>query len=865
MLVDGTSNYTFSGPGAIGTTADFAGNILQGLPHNYVHGNAPQTLTKNGTGTLTFANTGGNTFSGGIFTSGGTIAFNQANQLGDGNNGINFIGSAALRANADNMLVDNAVNIAAGQTATIDTQANTLTMGGVISGDSLNKTGTGVLVLTNSVNPNTANTYTGTTTVSQGTLLAKGANKLGASSAARTVDILGGAVLEVESTASAETLDQLLAGDGSFTKSGGQSLTLTNNANSYAGTTTINGGRLIAETVGTINGGNTAEATIAAGASLEMKLDGSGEDGTLNKHITGAGTLVKSGVGSTLTLTNSQNSYGGGTYIQNGTVKATNTGALGQSVATNVITVASVDSTLELALDSADGVLNQYVTGAGRLVKSGSRELGLNGANDFTGGTTLSGGGIRLGNGQALGTYSVPGGTAGLVSVVGNNTWVNLNAANAAFQNHFDVASGLTWTLGADQNAVIGGVNNSGTGGAITLNGSSTMNVNNNAAITFNNNQDSMGSNDIAMAAGSNVNFNGPGDVFINSGIRGQGTVSKAAGSTGLVQIAADSDFAGQTQIDGGTLRVTQNNRYGTGGPGTSFGVGAAGTIAGGGTVKADTISISGVISSDSAVLSAANNQVSTTSDERFGILTLDGEATLNSGFKMEYDAHTSSNPSQDLLVAQNGNLNVNEGTINLRNNGTLTGSYKIMDSDRPINLFENGGQIDNPNYNLTATINGNPRNTGQSVRGGYEFFLRENGINDQRGSELWLDVVHNSLNMTWLANPENNVWTGNASAANWISKQGTNGPDDYKDSHFNNGDYVSFVTAGSPQDIVIDGNVLVSGFDFNADSDYSFGGAGSIAGKISDPSIEGIYLLPNAGANQLIPDGKLQKKGQAS
>ena len=121
-------------------------------------------LEKYGNGTLTFTNTGGNTFKEGIDLHGGKVQFNRADQLGDGGKGIHFINDAALWA-LDDVTLANTMNIASGKIGTLGVAAGkTLTYNGTITGTSpmLNKSGTGTLRLDTDI--------TSDVTISQGTL-----------------------------------------------------------------------------------------------------------------------------------------------------------------------------------------------------------------------------------------------------------------------------------------------------------------------------------------------------------------------------------------------------------------------------------------------------------------------------------------------------------------------------------------------------------------------------------------------------------------------------------------------------------------------------------------------------------------------
>jgi fibronectin-binding autotransporter adhesin len=127
--------------------------------------NGGSSITKAGGGVLYLSNSG-NTYAGGTYLGEGTLNVISGGALGTGS--LNFTGNATLQAGAASVdLGTRAITIAAGQVAFFNSNGsgNTITVSGVISGDGgLTKNGAGTLVLS------AANTYTGDTTLENGTL-----------------------------------------------------------------------------------------------------------------------------------------------------------------------------------------------------------------------------------------------------------------------------------------------------------------------------------------------------------------------------------------------------------------------------------------------------------------------------------------------------------------------------------------------------------------------------------------------------------------------------------------------------------------------------------------------------------------------
>ncbi|HAB4785129.1 TPA_asm: AIDA autotransporter-like protein ShdA, partial [Salmonella enterica subsp. enterica serovar Derby] len=237
------------------------------------------------------------------------------------------------------------------------------------NGQSLTKTGAGTLIL------NAENTYTGGTTISEGTLVANNVEALG------TGNVTDNATLELNTGGD---FDNAISGSGQVVKSGDKTLTLSG-ANSYTGGTTISGGTLVATNVEALGSGDVTD-----NATLELNTGG-----TFDNVISGSGQVVKSG-DEMLTLSGA-NSYTGGTTISGGTLVASNVEALGSGDITD-------NATLEL---NTGGDFDNAISGSGQVVKSGDETLTLSGTNTYTGGTTISGGTLIATHVNALGTGAI--------------------------------------------------------------------------------------------------------------------------------------------------------------------------------------------------------------------------------------------------------------------------------------------------------------------------------------------------------------------------------------------------------------------------------------------------------------------------
>ncbi|EIS8536613.1 autotransporter outer membrane beta-barrel domain-containing protein [Salmonella enterica subsp. enterica serovar Worthington] len=299
-----------------------------------------QSLTKTGAGTLIL--NAENTYTGSTTISEGTLIATNVEALGTGN----VTDNATLEMNTGGDF-DNAIS---GSGQVVKSGDETLTLSG-------------------------ANSYTGGTTISGGTLVASNVEALG------TGDITDNATLELNAGGD---FANNIGGTGSVVKSGDKTLTLSG-SNTYTGGTTINDGTLVATSVDALGSGDVTD-----NATLELNTGGD-----FANNIGGTGSVVKSG-DKTLTLSGT-NSYTGGTTINDGTLVATSVDALGSGDVTD-------NATLEL---NTSGTFDNVISGSGQVVKSGDDALTLSGANSYTGGTTISGGTLVASNVEALGSGDI--------------------------------------------------------------------------------------------------------------------------------------------------------------------------------------------------------------------------------------------------------------------------------------------------------------------------------------------------------------------------------------------------------------------------------------------------------------------------
>ncbi|RXO25353.1 autotransporter outer membrane beta-barrel domain-containing protein [Salmonella enterica] len=193
-------------------------------------------------------------------------------------------------ADRDNAAIDahGTFNLAdADDSFTVNTVLENVDANSGWNGQSLTKTGAGTLIL------NAENTYTGGTTISDGTLVATNVEALG------TGNVTDNATLELNTGGD---FDNAISGSGQVVKSGGDTLTLSGN-NSYTGGTLISDGTLVASNVEALGSGN-----IDNYASLQLNASGQFVTANLTTHdnattAIGAGSALRAN-----TLTQEANS-----------------------------------------------------------------------------------------------------------------------------------------------------------------------------------------------------------------------------------------------------------------------------------------------------------------------------------------------------------------------------------------------------------------------------------------------------------------------------------------------------------------------------------------------------------------------------
>ncbi len=397
-----------------------------------------------------------------------------------------------------------AISVASGKTATIAVP---------LSGtEGMTKTSPGRLILSNS------NTYTGTTSVTSGTLTLQGTY------AGSAFAISSGAVLDLEAGASAMNYAAVtFSGTGTLRKSGANKAYWGASAATFA----LASGALIDVQGGTFTAGSSAnevwtnnlsDLNVATGAVFDgveanVRVDG----------ISGSGT-IKTG-------------YSGASYT-NFTIGVNNGSSTFNGVIANSIST-------------------------GNLTKQGSGTITLAGSNTFTGSVGISDGVLRIKNSGGLGS-----GTKSVTINATADKWLELDGSTS----DITLASGITFQT-SGVNGVVRNV-----AGNNRINGTFSMTMGNgNTRIVSDGGGLTVAGNVSAAASGRLLDLSGTstGNNTFSGSLSNTNTPALSKTGLGTWILSGSSSYAGVTTVSEGTLRIRHNNALGSTAGGTTVETGA--------------------------------------------------------------------------------------------------------------------------------------------------------------------------------------------------------------------------------------------------------------------------------------------------
>ncbi len=702
-----TGANTYAGPttiksGVISVAALANGGVASPIGTS---NNAATNLVLDG-GLLQYTGTGASTDR--LFTIGALGSGLDASGTG----ALNFANTGALVATTD---PNTNPNITLTLTGT-STANNTLTpiLANIGAGtSSLIKSGTGTWVLAG------ANTYSGPTTISGGTLVISSDANLGtptnvlfpsqltlnggtlesiagtfALSTNRGVNLGGAGGTFLTDAASVLTIGGPINGNA-LTKAGAGTLTLSG-SNSYNGGTIINAGTFAlgsggslasgsditlngsgifalstggAQTIRGLFGSASSSVVLDPGVTLNLNLPsinnvssgGASGVSTFAGTISGGGALTINGPG-TFILTGTD-AVTGLTTVSNGTLQVGSGGSTGGI--TGNVTVNN-PGRLDLNL-SSPATFSSVLSGSGTIVKDGSSTFTISGvANTFNGSVTINSGTLSF-TGANTGTSLTASVSAGAVLDLQNN--LSLSSLSGTGTTQIASAKTLTLTGVSTLSSVI-----SGSGGVTFANG---ITVAANQAYTgqttvLTGGSLILGNSTTTGSIAGNITTNTNGGFVINNptDTTYAGIVSGTGGiglnGPGNLTLTGINTYTGGTSVNGGVLIVGADNAV----PSTSFvNVGASGVFS---VANNDTISsLSGI----GTTTVAANKTL-----------------TLNNGGPLS------------ALISGAGNVAIN-GVVTVTTNETYTGSTILNNTGNPLTLnLGNGGTTGMVAGNIVTT-----------------------------------------------------------------------------------------------------------------------------------------------------------------
>jgi fibronectin-binding autotransporter adhesin len=605
--------------------------------------------------------TGTNTHSGATTITAGTL------QIGNGGT-TGTLGSGA-------------VNIAAGATLAFQHGAGQYGIANVIggSGNVVQRGAPGSLeILTAN------NNYTGTTTISAGTLQIGNGGTTGSLGSGAVSIGVGGTLDFNRSGGSFYFVNNAISGAGDVVFRGGAPLVLAGN-NSYTGTTTVGTGTTVQvnSNIGTGNVLNSGFIDFNNGGAT-----------TYAGIISGTGNVR---VGGALTLTGA-NTYSGSTNIAASTLQIGN-GGTGGSLGSGAVTIAS-GATLAFQHGAGQYVNANVISGAGNVVQRGAGALEiLTGNNSYTGTTTIDGSTLAVGFGGTTGTLG-----SGNVILANSGNLDLIRSDTQVIANNITGAGNVR--IYANHTAILTGANTySGTSEIFA--GANTLQIGDSGTTG------SLGSSAVSIGAGATLAFQHSSGVYVNANvISGAGNVVHRGGNNVFEALTGNNSYTGTTTIDGGVLQI---GVFG----GTSGTLGSGEVIfANGGNLdllRSDTQLIANNLSGGGAVRVYGNHTgILTGTNTSSGTTVIDTPSTLQIG---------------------NGGTTGSLGSGSVENNGTLAFQHSAGTYTNA-NVISGAGSVVQRGTGSTEVLTGNNSYVGSTtINSGTTLQIGNGGASGTLGS----------------------------------------------------------------------------------------------------------------------------------
>ena len=620
--------WTPSQPNAVGAFASFGGGGVPITQNRTITVDTAKTV-----GTIAFNNTTGQSY---------TVAGPGAITLNNGGTSSSFITDTA----GNHAINAPLVTTANGLTTTVAQAADTLTLGGAISGPAaVTKFGLGTLAVTGN------NTYTGGTTITAGTIAINSGTSLGDTSGA--LNFAGGTLGLLADVATTRTYNTDASGVDVRINTNGFTLNHSGTINavsgSVSGLTKSGSGTLV------LAGANTYQgATTVTGGTVSISSNPNLGDEFLGSAVNlNGGTLATT---ATLSLDN----------------LTTNPRAINVGAAGGGLDVADGTSLTVFGLISGPGTLKKTNTGTLLLWNTANT-----GALDLAGGTVTAANNIANTNGGlGTGPLTLEGGVV----------------VNSSFSQNNSLGLGNAITVPAGQTATFNAPNRFSLGGTLSGGGTLNFGVNTNASrFDFNGNY---------TAFTGNINLTGTGNVrfFSNGGgFNANSFQTTTLDLGGTVNIAPVTNTNGNTYLIGALTGTSLTASLGGGTVGSpNYTIGGLNTSTTyNGLITGNAILTK--VGSGSLTLTGANQYTGIT-NVNGGSLVINGQFALgggnyagttfnggqlgytaavdglNGGTDITADANGVAKPVT--LLAGGGTVNTNGNTVAFANPITGTGGF---------------------------------------------------------------------------------------------------------------------------------------------------------------------------------------------
>jgi autotransporter-associated beta strand protein len=551
-----------------------------------------------------------------------------------------------------------------------------------------------------SVVVDSANSYSGGTVIREGRIGLNIGDGLGTGD----IQVDSGAILGLGGV----QLDNDVTGDGQIIKTASNRATLTGNNTGFSGELRLLDGAVYVQDVMSLG---TGTVSLDAGTQLEIH-NASSQD--LVSTLYGEGDVIKSG-GGRLAIMGGTNPFLGDLNILEGELQIDGSGSSGFG---NIDLAAN--TTLHLHNERGRS-LDNTISGEGSVVKTGAGFMSVDLGGQYSGGTDIQQGGLRVTDLAALGT-------GGITTAADAFLVLNHDDATPMVVNSIMAGAGTFVKEGAGTVVVSSG--NSYTGGTVIEAGRLGLNTG-----------DALGTGVIQVNADAIL---GIGEISLANNLAGEGEIIKTAGGTATLT-GNNSAFTGDLLIQQGTVSADAMPALGSGSI----------NVANGATLRvntATTVEFAPALGGAGTLVKQGAGRLEFADAFTVGALDVTaGRVRLNANGTT--NATVATGAALDGTGRLIGNL-VNNGTVAPGNSiGTLTveGNY-VQNAGAVLEVeFDAAGNIDLLNVTGTAALNGTLRfsSLGGAEGTGGTFLTAAGGVSgtfanvETVGAQLPLTVIY--------------------------------------------------------------------------------------------------------------------------